>query len=379
MSNRLANKLKERAAQNALRQLHATQAHLIDFSSNDYLGFAKSRSIYQDTLAILERQTPNINGTTGSRLLSGNHPLFEEVEAYLCKVHEAEAALIFNAGYDANLAVLSTVPQRGDVVLFDEYSHASIRDGLRLSLAKSFKFVHNNIDDLRSKLEQHTTSANSIYVVTESIFSMDGDAPDLKAMLACMQPFGAQLILDEAHATGVIGPYGLAQAQGVQAAIFARIHTYGKAMGCHGATVLGSTLLKSFLVNFARPFIYTTGMSPFAIAAIWSSYKALENSNAHKQLIDRIQFFRAQLEAKKLSSFFIGSRSAIQSCIVSGNDRVKALAQSLKDRGFDIKAILYPTVPKNSERLRICLHAYNTEEEIMELLDVVGAFFKAEG
>ncbi len=314
------------------------------------------------------------NGATGSRLLSGNHPLYKLLESNLCKIHLSEASLVFNSGYTANLGLISSVSQRGDIVLYDELCHASIRDAIGMSHAKSYKFQHNNLKDLQSLLEKYSLESDrTIYVITESVFSMDGDTPDLSGLIKLTKSYGAHCIIDEAHALGVF-KFGLVQSLGLQEKVFARIVTFGKAMGCHGAAILGSKDLKTYLVNFSRPFIYTTGLPPHAIASIISAYNYLQLNSNDKALAKVISYFKDQIEANKLSQLFIESSSAIQCAVISGNDRVKRISQKLQEVGFDVKPILSPTVSKGKERLRFCLHTYNSKEEISEVLRLLATF-----
>jgi 8-amino-7-oxononanoate synthase len=269
----LQRKLLERKQQDAFRQLKLNDG-MVDFCSNDYLGLAKQLSTEHDHWAM---------GSTGSRLLAGNYELIENVEEKIAQFHQSETALIFNSGYDANVGLLSSVPQRGDIVIYDSLAHASIRDGIRLSFAQSFSFAHNDMDDLARRLQ---SASGNIFVVTESVFSMDGDMCPLIRLVELCEKYSAHLIIDEAHATGVVGynGEGLVQELQVQDRIFARVHTFGKACGCHGAAVLGSQQLRDFLINFARSFIYTTALSPHAVAVIEKSYnyfqRCIMNENA---------------------------------------------------------------------------------------------------
>ncbi len=372
---KLAKRLQKRKDSNSFREL-STRSTGVDFFSNDYLGFSKSQAIYEDSLVIIS-EFEDINGATGSRLLSGNHPLFEKAENILAHFHHSEAALIFNSGFDANIGLFSSVPQKGDFLFYDEFSHASIREGLKLSHAKTYKFRHNDIQDLIFKLEKLKDKDAAVYVITESVFSMDGDSPDLQKLVALSEEMNFRLIIDEAHATGVFGKSGkgLLQQLGLQEKVFARVHTFGKAIGCHGAVVLGSIELKDYLVNFARSFIYTTALSPHSMATVISVYKQLEkDQNTLQELKSNINHFRAEIAKNGLKQKFIESESAIQSCIVSGNDEVKRIAEKLQKKKFVVKPILSPTVPAGEERLRFCIHSYNSFEEISQVLKVLGNF-----
>ncbi|XRE43503.1 8-amino-7-oxononanoate synthase [Tenacibaculum discolor] len=368
---KLYQKITQRVAQNSLRSLRKENS-LIDFSSNDYLGFAKSEVIFNKTHQFLVDNNSKVNGATGSRLLSGNHKLYTEVEKQLAKLHNSETALVFNSGYDANIGFFASVPQRGDIILYDEFIHASIRDGIQLSNAKSFKFKHNDLIHLNELLKKFQQNDSEVYVVTESVFSMDGDSPDLVTISQITNKHtNVHLVVDEAHALGVFN-FGLIQKLQLENDIFARIVTFGKGLGCHGAAILGSEQLQQYLINFARSFIYTTGLSPHALATIKIAYDELSISNSKEQLKQNIQYFIS--ESNRLQLNFIESTSAIHCCIISGNERLKNIALQLQQNAFDVKPILSPTVPLNQERLRFCLHAYNSKEEITDVLEKLATF-----
>jgi 8-amino-7-oxononanoate synthase len=396
LPKKLQQKLDDRKATNSLRQLGAS-TNLVDFSSNDYLGFSKSKVLFDKTHDFLINQNIIQNGATGSRLLSGNHPLYQSVETMLCDFHKSEAALIFNSGYNANVGFFSCVPQRGDIILYDEFIHASIRDGINLSHAKAYKFKHNNLDELERKCQTERSRSpkeSDIYIVTESVFSMDGDSPNLIKLSELCTKHTAYLIVDEAHAVGVFGEQGegLIQHLNLEKNILARLVTFGKGLGCHGAAILGNDDLKQYLVNFSRSFIYTTGLPPHALASIQTAYRELAISHDHEkshhprlQLHHNIQFFKSEIKKSKLEAFplgemsegpwgFIESNSTIHCCIISGNEHVKSIAQKIQENGFDVKPILSPTVPKGQERLRFCLHSFNSEEEIKKVLQLLVTF-----
>ena len=375
----LITKLGQREQNNSLRKL-AFPNHLIDFASNDYLGFSKSEAIFNKTHAYLIDNAILQNGATGSRLLSGNHGIYQVAENLIAKFHQSERALIFNSGYDANVGFFSAVPQRNDVILFDELSHASIRDGIQLSNAKSYKFQHNDFEDLErliQNLSSKSQDLTTIYIVTESVFSMDGDAPNLEELVALSNKYNCYLVVDEAHALGVFGNSGegLIQLLGLQDPVFARIITFGKGLGCHGAAILGSQKLVDYLVNFARSFIYTTGLSPHSVATILVAYQHLQTEKeALQKLRENIIHFNQEKKQLGLNPLFVRSKSAIQSAIIPGNKKVKTIASQLQEKGFDVKAILSPTVPEGQERLRFCLHSYNSKEEISEVLRLLSIF-----
>lgn len=372
----LVNKLKLREDQNALRKLSAPIS-LIDFASNDYIGFAKNEIIFHQTHDYLLYNNIQTNGATGSRLLSGNHVVYQETEHFIADFHNAESALIFNSGYDANVGFFSSVPQRNDVILYDELCHASIRDGIQMSNAKAYKFLHNDLENLEKHLLKFTKDTSELYIVTESVFSMDGDTPNLEQMLFLSEKYGAYLIVDEAHALGVFGSQGegVVQSLGLHNNVFARIVTFGKGLGCHGAAVLGSEALKSYLVNFARSLIYTTGLSPHSVATILQSYTYLKKEKVCiEKLKSNIIFFNQEKARLSLKPIFVYSKSAIQCAIIPGNKKVKNIANQLQQKGFDVKPIVSPTVAEGQERLRICLHSYNTENEISNVLELLATF-----
>ena len=383
----LEKRLEIRKKENSFRILNSASG-LIDFASNDYLGFARNREVGQLALSILkDNGLAGRNGATGSRLLTGNHDLYSITEDYIKDFHNCEAALIYNSGYDANIGFFGTVPQRGDLILFDELVHASIREGIRLSNARSFKFRHNDLKNLEDLIIQNKTKTNTlnddlnIFIVTESIFSMDGNCAPVREIAGLAESYNAFLIFDEAHATGIFGHkgQGLVQQLDAEKKVFARIITFGKALGCHGAAVLGSKFLKDYLINFSRSFIYTTALPPHSVATILAAYQLLDKFQPHRELAalnKNIEIFRTELESRDISSKFIESESAIQCCIINGNDGVKMVAAALQEKGFDVKPILSPTVPQGKERIRICLHSFNSPEDIKQLVEELANLIK---
>jgi 8-amino-7-oxononanoate synthase len=383
----LLEKIQFRIDNQLLRQLPASE-NLVDFSSNDYLGFAKNERLFDAAHQLLIDRKIKINGATGSRLLSGNHSLYQEAEIFIANFHQSETALIFNSGYDANIGFFSSVPQRNDIILYDELCHASIRDGIVISLANSYKFKHNDLEDLENKILKNksqkientaakTQQSFSIYVVTESVFSMDGDTPNLNELVALCSKFNCYIIVDEAHALGVFGDKGegIVQDLKLQNKIFARIITFGKGLGCHGAAILCNQELKEYLINFARSFIYTTGLSPHCLATIITAYTFLEKEiNETAKLRENINFYNQQKQILGLKPIFVRSKSAIQSAIIPGNERIKFIATQFQKEGFDVKAIRSPTVPQGQERLRFCIHSYNAVNEIINSLNFLKNF-----
>lgn len=354
----------ERRQENGLLRKLITGDLPYDFCSNDYLGFARSAQLKTMIADQLQEISPSLNGSTGSRLLAGNHAYTEKTEQHIADYHEAEAGLIFNSGYDANVGLLSSVPQRGDTIITDELIHASLIDGARLSHADRVKFRHNNCADLEKKLQQ---AKGLKYVVVESVYSMDGDIAPLREIAELCRQHEANLIVDEAHAIGVFGPggKGLAAELRLNESIFAKIVTFGKALGTHGAAVLGSKILRSYLVNFARSFIYTTAAPLHAIVSINCAYQLLADGKHQVLLQNRIETYNRVMEKV---GFSVAGKSAIQTVVLPGNEVARQAAQQLQHAGFDVRAILSPTVPAGKERLRICLHAFNSDEEIRQLI-----------
>jgi 8-amino-7-oxononanoate synthase len=359
----LQQKLDEKKAAGNLRSLiHADDK--IDFSSNDYFGFATSGLLNTD-----KHDLPS--GSTGSRSITGNSALAEETEQLIAHFHGREAALIFNTGYMANVGLYSCIAGKGDTFISDEYIHASMIDGMRLSYANRLRFKHNDLADLEKKLTHAT--GNKI-VAVESIYSMDGDEAPLKDIAAICNKHNALLMVDEAHATGVYGDKGdgLVAKYGLQNDVFAIVHTFGKALGLHGAVVTGSTVLRNFLLNQARSFIFTTALPPHNYLLIQKAYQLLPDANRQK-LYQLVDYFR-----KKVSGIdtvgFIDSHSPIQGILVGDSFKTKALANYLFEQGFFVRPIVSPTVPAGKERIRICLHSFNTPEDIDALCNAVSTF-----
>ncbi|WP_256006564.1 aminotransferase class I/II-fold pyridoxal phosphate-dependent enzyme [Pedobacter deserti] len=363
----MQSRLEQRTLAGSLRRLEQPGA-LIDFSSNDYLGFARSGALRERAEGILNSLGNYKHGATGSRLLSGNHAFTEETEAYIAAFHGAESGLIFNSGYDANVGLLSSLPQRGDTIISDELVHASIKDGARLSHANRFTFKHNDVDQLESRLRK---ASGNIYVVVESVYSMDGDLAPLLTISTLCERYGAALIVDEAHATGLFGDHGrgLVSQLKLESKVFARIMTFGKALGSHGAAVIGSNTLRNYLINFARSFIYTTAAPVHGIAMVRAGYHLLNDTNYTEAIANTIKLYTARMQAEM--PHIITTESTIQTLICPSNDSCRNAAAELQSQGFDVRAILSPTVPVGYERLRICLHLYNTDSEIIGLVNAL--------
>lgn len=370
----LSEKMNRRLKDGTLRKL-LDRHQLIDFASNDYLGFSVNKNIIE-SVTRHSASLSHVNGSTGSRLLSGNFELHEEVEAELAHFFECEEALLFNSGYDANIGLLSSVPQRGDKIFYDELCHASIRDGIRLSNASSYGFRHNSLEDLEKKFHRTKSGKGEAYLVVEAVYSMDGDQSPLLQLIDFSEKNGLRLIVDEAHSTGVFGKNGrgLIASLKMQNRVFARVHTFGKAMGCHGAAVCGEGALKTYLINFARSFIYTTAMPLHDVLGIKYALQELSYTKEVDKLWSNIVTFKSYVAQYKMDHLFLKSESPIQSCLISPTERTRAVSQKLMEQNFDARPILAPTVPEGKERIRFCVHSYNTSEEIREILFLLSTF-----
>ena len=359
--NYLQQKLDDKSAAGTLRTLvHSNNA--IDFSSNDYLGFAQSGLLTIDG----EHTLPS--GATGSRSITGNSLLAEETEQLIAAFHHREAALIFNTGYMANVGLFSCMASKGDTYISDEFIHASIIDGMRLSYANRLRFKHNDLADLEKKLQLATGKK---IVVVESIYSMDGDEAPLIEMAALCKKNDALLIVDEAHATGLYGDKGngLVCQYALENEVYACIHTFGKAIGLHGAAITGSKVLRNFLINQARSFIYTTALPTHNYIQIQLAYQLLP-SGKRKALHALVDYFREAIAVNK-DITFIDSLSPIQGIMVGDNFATKLLANHLIEKGFFVRPILSPTVLVGKERIRICIHSFNTKEQIDGLVNSI--------
>ncbi len=366
----LEKKIAERVSAGNLRTLTGERLQT-DFFSNDYLGFATNGVVAQQMK--LYPGYGHETGATGSRLLSGNFAEAELLEQAAAAFHDAEAALLFNSGYNANIGLIAAVAGREATIIYDALSHASILDGVRLSHAGTkFKFRHNDLEDLEQLLKKSATGA-PLYVVIESVYSMDGDFAPLKDIILLTERYGASLIVDEAHATGVFGNHGegLVHALGLQKQVFARVHTFGKAMGCHGAVVAGSRRLVQYLINFARSFIYTTALSGHSVCAARAAYDCMKAPDfSNQQLHDLIGYFRSRVATSQ--QMWLDSQSSIQAIIIPDNRQCRELSGLLAESGIQARAILSPTVPHGKERIRICLHQFNTTVQVGMLFDVLG-------
>ncbi|MGJ1205038.1 aminotransferase class I/II-fold pyridoxal phosphate-dependent enzyme [Sphingobacterium lactis] len=350
--------VKERGTYRSLRHERGP----VDFCSNEYLGYTQNRALQHYAKSLMESHPHYFMGSTGSRLISGNHRLTEEIEACIADHHEVQSAMLFPTGYMANLTLFSTLPQRGDTVILDEYVHRSVLDGCRMGAATRWKFRHNDLNHLEDLLAR---AKGRIWIGVESLYSMDGDLAPLVDMAALAQRYGSCLLVDEAHALGVFG-LGLVKELGLSDQIFASVVTYGKAFGQHGAALLGSQLLKDYLVNFGSPFIYSTAMPIASGLLIQHAYAIFQSDyTAQEALADRVRYFEQHALGKSVSG------SPIKPIYLSKDACTAAVLNELEDQGISCSYIKSPTVPKGKERIRVCLHAFNTHAEIDSLVGIL--------
>lgn len=370
---------RERVAKEAVRTLRVESGG-IDLCSNDYLGIAErlaSPEILSRIFGILERAandpqqvTPPRVGATGSRLVSGTTQHHEELEALLAEFHQAEAAVLFGSGYEANLGLLSSIASRTDTVLYDELVHASMRDGIRLSPARAYSFRHNNLEDLSAKLKN---ARGECFIAVESVYSMDGDLAPLIQIIELAERFGAYVVVDEAHATGIYGPKGAGCVTdlGLSNRVLARVHTFGKALGYRGACVVGANSVREHIINSARSFIYTTAPDRLALCFIEAAYNIIKDSDQERCRLQELLRGVEILKSDYGDLSFLPSLSQIQGVIVPGNSLALATERALRDAGYIVRAIRVPTVPHGTERIRICLHSFNSVDQVAEAFAVI--------
>jgi 8-amino-7-oxononanoate synthase len=365
MKCEMERKLAERRRLGNLRSLKCVPA-LIDFASNDYLGLARSNQLKTAVWEELSHWEDRIYGSTGSRLLTGNTAYAEALEEEIAKFHGYEAGLLYNCGYMANLGLLSSVAGLEDVIFYDIDVHASSRDGIRLGYAPAYPFRHQDIEHLTRRLQNTGHCKGRKFVCIESVYSLDGSIAPLAEICRICEQYEANLIVDEAHALGVYGisGEGLVGEQKLQSRVFAQVTTFGKALGSQGAIVLGSRILKDYLINFSRSCLYTTALPGHNLAAIHCAYRLLptlirEREHLHS-LISR--FMRSNPK---------GFATPIQPVSCENAEKAIFLSKYLHSHGLDVRPLLSPTVKKGKECLRVCLHATNSITELEILIKLI--------
>lgn len=348
----------------------------IDLSSNDYLGLATDPRL-KEAVADAVANAKAV-GSTGSRLLSGNTPEWEALESEFAHFAQTDAALYFGSGYSANVGLLSSILKPGDVVFSDAFNHASLIDGIRLSLATKVIYPHSDMHFLARALREHSQSAGAKVIVTESVFSMKGDIAPVSALLQLARDHGAELIIDEAHATGVIGPQGrgLAAEYGTTREILAIVHTCGKAFASAGAFVCCGATLKNYLVNRARTFIFSTAMPPYFAGQVRAALHLAMQSDAKRAHLHEI----SNLLREELLAIGVGFGASVTQIIpvfCGTNESALHVSSHLQANGFVVRAIRPPTVPLGTARVRISLTAKITREDVQRLARALRAAFQS--
>jgi 8-amino-7-oxononanoate synthase len=374
LARRIARELEELRGRSELRTLEHPAG--IDLCSNDYLGLAADPRLKQAALEAVERASAA--GSTGSRLLSGNAREWEEVEAEFAGFAGTDAALYFSSGYTANLGLLSAIADRTDVVFSDALNHASLIDGIRLSRAAKVIYPHGDLEFLARALSDYSHVAGAKLIVTESVFSMEGNVPPLDSLLRLARDYRAELVIDEAHATGVMGPQGrgVAAELGITRDVAAIVHTCGKALASAGAFVCCHEDLKQYLVNRARTFIFSTASPPYLAGQIRAALElamAADDRRAHLRAIASV--LRHELAARGIS--FGASATQIVPVFCGSNEAALHVAAESQARGFAVRAIRPPTVPAGTSRIRLSLTATISRRDVIRLAAAIGNAFES--
>lgn len=387
----LSSLLARRKTESRLRDLKAFPPDSVDLSSNDFLSLSTSTSIRNAYLNKLQDQSHLFSlGSTGSRLLDGNSLYAEGLESDLSRFYQGQAGLLANSGFDANVGIFSCVPQPGDVVVYDELIHASVHDGIKLSRArKTISFNHNSTASLREVLQdclsEDTGLANghrNVFVAVESVYSMEGTLAPLSEIVQLLDDLfphqNAHLIVDEAHATGIYGSKGRGRVceAGLQEKVLIRLHTFGKALACSGAIIVSSPTIRTYLINYARPLIYTTFMPFPSLALIEMVHSAMKEGKTEARatrLFELIRYLYDSLRSLRMAEDLVEIPAACPTSPIFAliTPHPRNLAQACQDAGFVARAVVAPTVPVGTERVRVCLHAGNTFEQIDGFVGVV--------
>jgi len=362
----IAGKLAEKQQQGLLRSLSLPRG--IDFSNNDYLGLANHFEIAK---AAADAYVKYGAGSKGSRLLGGNHSIFEETEKWLANWKGTEAALIFNCGYSANLGVISAFCDSETHLFFDKLNHASIIDGYAMGGGKLHRFSHNSSDDLEKALQKAAPESFKLIAV-EAVYSMDGDIAPLKEYADLAEKYGAMLYVDEAHSDGVLGPSGkgLVAKLGLEKKVHLSLTTFGKAYGTMGACVFGSRLLIDYLINNARSFIYSTAISLGAVVAMQKAVEVSTRDNFRRDsLLKMSADFRRKITAAGVDC--MKSETQIVPILLGSVERAQKCKEFLQEKGFFTACVRPPTVPKGMARLRINISAAHKEKDLDSLAEAL--------
>ncbi len=374
IDDRMAQRLDTLRTQSQLRTLDAPAG--INLNSNDYLGLAADPRLKQAVLYAVVSATAV--GSTGSRLLSGNSREWEDAESEFAEFAGTDAALYFGSGYAANVGLLTSVLKPGDTVFSDARNHASLIDGIRLSGAAKVIYPHRDLSFLENALREHVSDDGSKVIVTETVFSMEGDIAPIPELLRLARTYGAAIVLDEAHATGVLGPHGrgIAAEYSCEREILAIVHTCGKALASAGAFVCGGNTLKEYLVNCARPFIFSTAMPPYFARQIQAALALARQADAEREHLRVIaSLLREDLAAR---GFDCGtSATHIVPVMLGSNEMALHVANELQRSGFAVRAIRPPTVPAGSARVRFSLTSRLSLDDVRRLAQAMEAACKS--
>jgi 8-amino-7-oxononanoate synthase len=385
---RYIDRLNELSQTDSLRELK-TVSHereyviyngrkMVNLSSNDYLGVGTTGKLWKE---FLQTNPFDLDGTfpgsaCSSRLQTGNHEAYDQLETTFAHLFHYEACLIVCTGFNANLGIIPALATANDLIIADKLVHASLIDGFRLSGAKLIRFPHNGLDRLEAILTKERDQFENVFIVSESIFSMDGDASDMKCLVELKNKFNAFLYVDEAHSFGVKGENGLGciEENGLLGQIDLLVGTFGKSMASQGAYLLCSQAIKDYLVNTMRPMIYTTGLPPWSVK--WTQFvlEQLAHMKAERQHLAKISdLLRSNLI--KLG-YETAGESHIVPIILRDLKKTITLSEYLCENGFFVLPIRHPTVPKGTERLRISLNAAVSEQQVLQLIELCAQFGK---
>ncbi len=359
---RFQEKLRQLEGQSRLRTLSLPRG--IDFTSNDYLGLRAHPKLRQTAIEALEGGLAL--GAGGSRLLRGNMEAHAELEEFAAGYFGCAKALYFATGYQANMAIFTALPERGDTILFDALIHASARDGIQASHAAHVRIPHNDLNAYEDALKAaRAKSGGQAWIAVESVYSMDGDAAPLPELLALAQKYDAMLVVDEAHGTGVFGASGKGVSEGSPHENLVTLHTCGKALGVAGGLVCASADVIDYMVNKARPFIFSTAPMPLQAVLVRRALELVQEEPQRRQALHKLMHYAASMDF--MGGMFGRNFSPILSIVLGGDARAMAVAAGLQEAGFDVRAIRPPTVPDGTARLRLTLSVNVTEKNLRDL------------
>lgn len=378
---RIEEFLKEREKNNLLRILQPANfrkegkiyfkgKEYIDFSSNDYLGLSSHAELIQASIRAAKEFGTS---ASASRLLSGDLDIYHELEEKTANFKGKEVALAFNSGYQANTGIISSLYKTGDAIFCDKLSHASIIDGILLSGARLFRFLHNDINHLESLLKKERRKYKNSLIITETIFSMDGDRPPLKELVELKEKYNCYLMVDEAHATGIFGEYGsgVAEEEGLTDRIELIMGTFSKALGSFGAYLACSKEIKDYLINSCRSFIYSTALPPSIIAANIASIDLVKKEPFRREtLLENAGYFRNGLLNRGL---VVKGSSQIIPVIIGDSKKAVVMSKELQEKSYWVLPIRPPTVPQGEARLRFSLTYYHTKEVLVGLIEEIAS------